>query len=129
MTVETVLITIQSLLDAKPYMHEPGQKDSKEYNDYVRYTTWRWLLLDYISSESDVSAKTFLQNYLKERGPKIWQQLQQDKKAMRRTKSVSCSYQSRGGGPPVAVDWPKLEDAPFQSNPIIYGNFCGKVEI
>jgi len=108
MTIDTVLITIQSLLDAKPLMNEPGQQDSKTYNDYVRYTTWRWLLLDYIDSETDVSSKMFLQSYLKEQGPRIWQQLQNDKKAMGSAKSVTSFY--RGPGQSEAVDWTKLEN-------------------
>ena len=66
MTVESILITIRSLLDNKPYMHEPNQKDNPAFNDYVRYTTWQCLLLDHLQYEQDPKLRDFMTKYLQE---------------------------------------------------------------
>lgn len=71
MTCHSVLVTIRSLLDEQPYLHEPGQKDHPGFNDYVRYTTWRWLLLDYVDRETDPAACAWLQCYLRRHGPEM----------------------------------------------------------
>jgi len=75
MTTDAVLRTIQSLLDNKPYMHEPGQQDHPEYSDFVRYTTWRWLLLDYLEKETHPGAKAWLQQYVAQKGDKMMEEL------------------------------------------------------
>ncbi|KAI9712245.1 MAG: ubiquitin-conjugating enzyme E2 Ze [Chrysothrix sp. TS-e1954] len=68
MTVESVLITIQSLLDNTPYTHEPHKSDSKPYNDFVRYTTWSTNLLGYLRNETDAASRAFLEDHLRRRG-------------------------------------------------------------
>lgn len=68
MNTNSVLITIRSLLDNKPYLHEPGKQDHPQFNEYVRYHTWRWLLLDYVEKETHPPAKAWLQKYLVKNG-------------------------------------------------------------
>lgn len=41
MNVNSILITIRSLLDNKPYLHEPNGQDDPSFNTYVRYASWR----------------------------------------------------------------------------------------
>lgn len=71
MSIEGVLITIRSSLDNKPALHEPDWSDNPAFNDYVRFTTWRWLSLDYLQRESDQNAKAFLQRYLRQHGAEM----------------------------------------------------------
>lgn len=71
MKCDSVLITIRSLLDNNPYLHEPHQKDNPEYNEYVRYATWRWLLLDYLEYEKDPVAREWLRRYIRRNGREI----------------------------------------------------------
>lgn len=75
MTTDGVLRTVQSLLDNKPYMHEPEQKDHPEYSEFVRYTTWHWLLLDYLEKETHPAAKAWLQKYIAGRADKMMDEL------------------------------------------------------
>lgn len=35
MTIEAILITIRSLLDNQPYLHEPNQRDSPSFSKYA----------------------------------------------------------------------------------------------
>ena len=46
LNIDTILRTIQSLLDNEPYVHEPEQRDNTEYNIFVEYHTWRTMFLD-----------------------------------------------------------------------------------
>lgn len=75
MTCDSVLITIRSLLDNQPYCHEPNQRDNPAFNKYVRYTTWRWLLLDYLQHETDPAARIWLRRYLRRNGPEMLTEL------------------------------------------------------
>ncbi|MCJ1479414.1 hypothetical protein MMC13_008099 [Lambiella insularis] len=75
MTIETVLITIRSLLDNSPYKHEPHQADNTDFNQYVQYTSWKSLLLDYVNNESDAVAKAFLEKHISQNGPDIIHEL------------------------------------------------------
>ncbi|KAI0020120.1 ubiquitin-conjugating enzyme/RWD-like protein [Xylariomycetidae sp. FL0641] len=65
---ETVLLTIRSLFDNHPYTHEPGQTDDLQYNAYVRYASWRTLLLDYVRHETEPDLRIFLDQYLVKHG-------------------------------------------------------------
>lgn len=65
MSIETILISIQSLLDNTPYIHEPGQKDNSEYNKYVRYKTFETCLIDYYEKENVKELKEYIENYIK----------------------------------------------------------------
>lgn len=68
MKCNSVLITIRSLLDNQPYCHEPNQRDNPAFNEYVRYATWRWLLLDYLDHETNPAARAWLRRYVRRNG-------------------------------------------------------------
>lgn len=68
MKCDSVLITIRSLLDNKPYLHEPNQQDYPRFNEYVRYTTWRWLLLDSLEHETNPAARAWLRRWVRRNG-------------------------------------------------------------
>lgn len=76
MNVESVLITIRSLLDNAPYKHEPGQRDNPAFNQYVQYTTWQSLLFDHLEREQRPSLKAFMQQYISQHGSKMIQDLE-----------------------------------------------------
>lgn len=66
MTIESVLLSIQSLLDNTPYTHEPNQRDDKLYNQYVRFETFDTLLFSYIKNERNELNKNYIKNYITE---------------------------------------------------------------
>lgn len=66
MTIESVLLSIQSLLDNTPYIHEPNQKNDKLYNQYVRFETFDTLLFSYIKNEKNELIKNYIQKYITE---------------------------------------------------------------
>lgn len=76
MTTDTVLRSVQALLDNKPMLHEPGGHDDPEYNEYVRYTSWRWLLLDHLSHETNPRAKAWLQAWLVQNADRMRTEIQ-----------------------------------------------------
>lgn len=92
MTIESVLITIRSLLDKQPYLHEPGQQNNEAFNAYVRYNTWRWLLLDYLDREKDSPALAFLQNHLRQSGAAMIAELEAAKAAHRYNIYMASPY-------------------------------------
>jgi ubiquitin-conjugating enzyme E2 Z len=92
MNIEGVLITIRSLLDNQPYLHEPRQKDSPMFNDYVRCHTWRWLLLDYFDREQDADAKEFLLQYVRQHGAEMVAELERQKLVYGGARSFTSSY-------------------------------------
>lgn len=75
MTVETVLISIRSLLDRQPFTHEPNQKDDPNYNRFVEYATWNLHLFDHLQHESEPLFKAFLSHYLQKNGNSILSEL------------------------------------------------------
>ncbi|KAK7749997.1 hypothetical protein SLS62_008106 [Diatrype stigma] len=81
MNCNTVLITIRSLLDNEPYKHEPGREDDPQFNRFVEYTTWRWLLLDYLEREAQPAAREFLLKHLRERGSRMMDELRRQQAA------------------------------------------------
>ena len=85
-----MLVSIRSLLDNRPYLHEPNQSDDPAWNEYVRHATWRWLLLDYLDNEQDPTAKEFLQRYLAENGSAITGELERQ-----RINNTSMEFTSR----------------------------------
>lgn len=114
MTTDTVLRTIQSLLDNKPYLHEPQQLNSQEFNDYVRYNSWRSLLLDYVAKETHPPAKLWLERFIVERADAMMAELERQEKATRmsckmgkkESKVFTSPYVRKGPG--VPEDYPKL---------------------
>lgn len=92
MTIEGVLITIRSLLDNKPYLHEPNQRDSATSNRYVQYNTWRWLLLDYVVHERDADAKAFLNSYIRQHGVNMISELERQLYANYGGKELTTPY-------------------------------------
>ncbi|MCJ1261063.1 hypothetical protein MMC22_000927 [Lobaria immixta] len=92
MTIETVLITIRSLLDNSPYKHEPKQNDNPNFNQYVQYTTWQSLLLDYVKNEGDVVAKAFLEKHISQNGSNIIDELKRQANANARLKQLVSPY-------------------------------------
>ena len=99
------MITIRSLLDNKPYLHEPHQKDNPNYNDYVRYNTWRYLLIDYLEREQDPDAKKFLTQFVHKNGDEMIKELEQQKN-MYGSYSILTSPYKRGS--PMKPDYDAL---------------------
>lgn len=97
MNVESVLRTLRSLLDQKPYLHEPNQSDRPEFNNYVRYHSWRWLLLDYLERETDAEAKAWLEKYMMKYGSDMIVELERQRDMMR------SAGQGSGMSSPYAV--------------------------
>ena len=60
MTIDTLLRTIQSLLDNEPMRHEPGMSNSPVYNHFVEREKWNTLLLSYLEHEQ----RPVLRNYM-----------------------------------------------------------------
>lgn len=44
MKISTVLLSIQSIMDKKPYCNEPGMKDNQVYNDAITYYVMKYKL-------------------------------------------------------------------------------------
>lgn len=74
--IKSVLITIVSLLDKKPLLHEPGitekHRDFNNYNQIIEYSNYRYSLLGMLYEENIMSEfigffslikTTFFQNY------------------------------------------------------------------
>ncbi|RYP41320.1 hypothetical protein DL769_011586 [Monosporascus sp. CRB-8-3] len=104
MNCHTVLITIRSLLDNEPYKHEPESDNNPAFNNFVQYMTWRCLLLDYIRCETTVPGKAFLQQHLRERAPKILDELLRQQVANSHVTQLTSPYDSR----PKKPDYPGL---------------------
>lgn len=81
MKCNSVLITIRSLLDNSPYVHEPHQRDDRAFNEYVRYCTWKWLLLDYIENETNPAAKDWLRRHVRRNGREMLLELRRQQRA------------------------------------------------
>ena len=92
-----VLITIRSLLDNSPYKHEPNQSDNPNFNQYVQYTTWQSLLIDYVNNERDTVAKAFLEKHISQNGTAIIDELKDQAKANARLKQLVSPYRQYGG--------------------------------
>ncbi|RYP15536.1 hypothetical protein DL765_005655 [Monosporascus sp. GIB2] len=90
-----VLITIRSLLDNEPYKHEPKKDNNPAFNNFVQYMTWRCLLLDYIRRETTVPGKAFLQRHLRERAPKILDELLRQQAANSHVTQLTSPYDNR----------------------------------
>lgn len=84
MNVECVLRSIRSLLDQQPYTYEPGQSDRPEFNAYVRFHGWRWLLLDYLERDTEGEAKAWLEKYLAKYGSNMIVELERQRDEARR---------------------------------------------
>jgi len=102
-----VLLTIRSLLDNEPYRHEPQQSDCPAYNEFVRYTTWKSLLLDYLTNENDPACRKFLHEYVQKHSVHIMDELQRQE---RRTlaqglRQFTSRYDARA---PLIHDYPGL---------------------
>ena len=100
MTASIVLITIRSLLDNSPYKHEPHQADHPEFNKYVQYSTWKSLLLDHVSTESEPVAKAFLQNHVSKHGTNMICELRRQAKASTGSGHLTSPY-----GQTAHADW------------------------
>ena len=92
MNIESVLITIRSLLDKQPYLHEPRQSDNPMFNDYVHCNTWRWLLLDYLDREQDPDAKEFLLQYVRQHGAEMVEELERQKRVHGGAQTLTSPY-------------------------------------
>ncbi|KAL9087791.1 MAG: hypothetical protein Q9159_003474 [Coniocarpon cinnabarinum] len=93
-----------SLLDNKPYLHEPGQRDNPKYNDYVRYATWQYLLLDYLQYEDRPKLRNFMLQYLQNNGQRILQ----DFGDQSRQHASPQYFRSNYGGRTIKADYPAL---------------------
>lgn len=63
-TIDSIMITIQSILDKTPYVHEPHQKDCKIYNRYVDYNTWITCFLNHLKYETIDEFVEYMHIYL-----------------------------------------------------------------
>lgn len=74
MTCHSVLITIRSLLDNAPYVHEPGARDHPGFNRWVRYAGWRALLLDHFH-HGPLEVRARVGEFLRENGKVMREEL------------------------------------------------------
>ena len=106
MTVETVLITIRSLLDNKPFMHEPGGKDDPCFNQWVEYAGWKLHLLDHLERETEPVFQAFLHHYMQKSGANILRELEQQAAKNRSISQLSNRYDRTV----VSIDYPALKE-------------------
>ncbi|KAK7743181.1 hypothetical protein SLS53_004266 [Cytospora paraplurivora] len=104
MTCHTVLIVVRSLLDNEPYKHEPGKGNNPEFNAFVQYTTWKCLLLDYLSREADLAAKSWLHTFVRQHGQEMLRDVARQHAANAKRTQFSCPYK----GARVPADYPNL---------------------
>lgn len=102
----TVLITIRSLLDNSPYKHEPKQKDNLAFNQYVQYTSWKSLLIDYVNNEHDAAARAFLEKHISQNGTNMINELQRQARENHGLTQLSSPY--GGGRNSMLVNYEKL---------------------
>ena len=105
MNIESVLVTIRSLLDNKPYLHEPGQKDNPAFNDYVRYSTWQCLLVDHLTREQEPKLREFMEQYIRDNSSRMMGDLQEQHRQHSASRTFTSSYSNQS----VNVDYPSLE--------------------
>lgn len=86
-------------------MHEPHQKDWPDYNNYVRYTTWRCLLIDYLEREQDPEARIFLAQYVQKHGDDMIKELESQKAMHSGYVQMTSAYKGRT---PVKPDYDAL---------------------
>lgn len=110
MTTDSVLRTCQSLLDNDPYEHEPSRIPDPDYAHYVRYTTWQWLLLDYVARESDPEAKAWLQRFLATNGADMTTELRRQQDAARQRWSATGPISLRSSY--ISIHEVVMEDYP-----------------
>ena len=106
MTVETVLVTIRSLLDNRPFMHEPGGKDDQGFNSFVEYAGWQLHLLDHVAKESEPVFQAMINHTLRKNGSALLAAL--DAQAMKNSavKQVTNRYERTT----MTVDYPRLKE-------------------
>lgn len=102
-----MLITIRSLLDDEPYRHEPSKNNNPEFNRFVQYSTWKCLLLDYLAKETDLTAKAWLDRYVRRNGQEMLRELSKQQQAANanRQKILKSPY---GPEQTIHVDYPAL---------------------
>ena len=108
MTIETILRTLRSLLDNKPYTHEPHQADRPQFSAYVRYHSWRWLLLDYLERERDGEAKAWLEKYVSKHGRDMIAELEGQKREARASTGATTMASPYAPQARHAVDYDRL---------------------
>lgn len=75
-TLHTLLVTIQTILDNQPMIHEPGRQDDPNYTSFVRYCSFNVLLLDYFKHETIDTLKEFLIENTKQNHKKILEMIE-----------------------------------------------------
>lgn len=90
--LSAVLITIRSLLDNKPYMHEPNRPDNPAYNAFVQYATWSCCLLDYIDREPAPALQRFLRRHVRDRALRMLAALARQEAANRAVRHFTSPY-------------------------------------
>ncbi|KAJ2973296.1 hypothetical protein NUW58_g8971 [Xylaria curta] len=110
LSIHAVLSTIHSLLDNKPYCHEPAGKgkNDPDYNKYVQFIGWRALLTDHIIHETDARAQVFIKRFVRHRSDWIMEEVLAEKEA---SKNVPCFIDPYD-------DWPFWPDWDFLVNHI-----------
>ncbi|KAH7029465.1 ubiquitin-conjugating enzyme/RWD-like protein [Microdochium trichocladiopsis] len=112
MTCHTILVTIRSLLDDKPYKHEPNQNDNPAFNKFVEYSSWRCMLLDYLARAPNQASREFITRHISNHGEAMRAALAAQAIENRRLKEFSSPY-LRGRRPDndqhLRVEYPKLQ--------------------
>ncbi|KXJ90544.1 ubiquitin-conjugating enzyme/RWD-like protein [Microdochium bolleyi] len=107
MTCHTVLITVRSLLDDKPYKHEPNQHDNPNFNKYVEYSSWKCMLFDYLSRAPDADSKAFITRHIRDNADAMRAALKAQASKNKLLKQLTTPYSGSSGAKPT-VDYPNL---------------------
>ncbi|KAJ1325521.1 ubiquitin-conjugating enzyme E2 Z [Microdochium nivale] len=107
MTCHTVLITVRSLLDDKPYKHEPNQRDNPNFNTFVEYSSWTCMLLDYLSRAPVADSRAFITRHIRDNSEAMKAALAAQALKNKNVKQLISPYSRASGAKPV-VDYPKL---------------------
>lgn len=95
---------MRSLLDNEPYKHEPGKGNHPEFNAFVQYTTWKCLLLDYLSREADPAAKSWLHTFVHKNGQEMLRDVARQHAENAKRTQFTCPYK----GARAQADYPNL---------------------
>lgn len=70
-----MLLYIRQLLDDNPFRHEPWGQNKPELGHFVQYVTWEALLLNYIDTETNITALALLRDHVERHGVEILHEL------------------------------------------------------
>lgn len=70
-----MLLYIRQLLDDNPFRHEPWGQNKPELGHFVQYVTWEALLLNYIDTETNITALALLREHFERHGAEMLHEL------------------------------------------------------